>query len=67
MNLSEVIRKRLPIDIYLKGKFYDTFYYVKERDIYQGEFGFLDMDAITKVLLKKEEVNHITIKVHNEQ
>ena len=67
MNLSEVIKNRGPIDVYLQNDFYDTFYYNKEKNIYQGQFGFLDMDAITKVMLGKVEVNHITLKVHNEK
>lgn len=67
MNLSEVIKSRKPIDVYLQNDFYDTFYYNKEKNIYQGQFGFLDMDAITKVMLGKVEVNHITLKVHNEE
>ena len=65
MNLQEAIKNKQPIDVYLKNDFYDIFYFNQEKNIYQGQFGYLDMDTITKVMLNKEEVNHIKIKVHN--
>ena len=65
MNLLEVIKNKMPIDIYLEGDKtkYDTFYYNEKDNIYQGQFGFLDMDAITKVVTGK--ITHIKIREHN--
>lgn len=65
MNLSEVIKERKTIDVYLEDEFYDVFAYNQEKNIYQGQFGFLDMDAITKVLTGK--ITHIKIEEHNER
>ena len=58
-NLQEAIKNREPIEVYLDNEHYDTFYYNEKENIYQGEFGFMPMDTVTKVLLRKEEVNHI--------
>lgn len=66
-NLQEVIKNREPIEIYLDNEHYDTLYYNEKDNIYQGQFGFMPMDTVTKVLLNKEEVNHIKIEgVENE-
>jgi len=61
-NLQEVIKDKEPIKVYLENEFYDTFYYNKEENIYQGQFGKIDMDTISKVMLNKEETNHIKIE-----
>lgn len=66
-NLQEVINNREPIKVYLDNEHYDTFYYNEKDNIYQGEFGFMPMDTITKVLLNRKKVNHIKIEgVENE-
>lgn len=66
-NLQEAIKNREPIIVYLDGEHYDTFYYNEKENIYQGQFGFMPMDTITKVLLNKEEANHLKIEgVENE-
>ena len=66
-NLQEVINNREPIKVYLDNEHYDTFYYNEQENIYQGEFGFMSMDTITKVLLNRKKTNHIKIEgVENE-
>lgn len=65
-KLQETITNKLPIDIYTTddNKFYDTFYYNEEKNIYQGQFGFLDMEAIAQVIIG--ELDHLKIKEHND-
>ena len=64
-KLQETITNKQPIDIYTTddNKFYDTFYYNEEKNIYQGQFGFLDMKSISQVIIG--ELDHLEIKVHN--
>ena len=64
-KLQETITNKQPIDIYTTddNKFYDTFYYNEEKNIYQGQFGFLDMKSISQVIIR--ELDHLEIKVHN--
>lgn len=61
-NLQEVIKNKEPIKVYLENDYYDTFYYNEKENIYQGQFGKMDMDTISKVLLNREKVNHIKIE-----
>ena len=66
-NLQEDIKNKKPIKVYLENNFFDTFYYNKENNNYQGKFGYMPVGTITKVLLNKEETNHIKIEgVENE-
>ena len=64
-KLQETITNKQPIDIYTTddNKFYDTFYYNKEKNIYQGQFGYLDMKSISQVIIG--ELDHLVIKEHN--
>ena len=62
-KLQETITNKQPIDIYTTNGFYDTFYYNEEKNIYQGQFGFLDMKSISQVIIG--ELDHLEIKVHN--
>ena len=66
-KLQETITNKQPIEIYTKTddiEFYDTFYYNEEKNIYQGQFGFLDMESIAQVIIG--ELDHLEIKVHND-
>lgn len=65
-RLQGLIKNKKPIDIYTTddNKFYDTFYYNEDKNIYQGQFGYLDMESVAKVISGK--LNHLAIKEHND-
>lgn len=61
-DLWEIVENREPIKVYLTGDYYDTLYWDEEKQRYQGEFGFIPMEIITKIVLEKKEVDHIKIE-----
>jgi len=62
MKLYEVIKYRKPIKVYLNNIFYDIFYFNKEKNIYQGDFGYIPIEKIPDILAGKEYVNHIKLE-----
>lgn len=61
-NLQEAIKNKEPIKVYLDNEYYDIFEYNEEKNIYQGQFGYMDLDTISKILLNRKEVDHIKIE-----
>lgn len=61
-NLQEVIENRKPIKIYLDDDYYDTFYYNEDKNIYQGNFGYITMEVLMKAVFKKKGYEFLKIE-----
>lgn len=64
-QLKMALMEKKPIDVYFTdgNKFYDTFYYVPEKDIYQGDFGCMKFEDAIKI--SQGIIKHIKLEVHN--
>lgn len=69
MKLLETLKNREPLLVYLKvGKeisFYDKFSFNEKKNIYQGQFGYLDLDIVMEIITGNEKYNHIELEVAN--
>ena len=65
-NLQEAIKNREPLKITVKDLDTMIYYYDKEKQRYQSEFGFITLETIAKTMLGK--IDYIKIEgVENEQ
>lgn len=69
-QLKMALTDRKPLNVYLKGDndedywFYCKMEYVKEKDMYQGEFGCLPLDTVIQAA--DDLLPHIKLEVAEE-
>ena len=68
-RLNEAVKKREPLLVYLQVgdelELYDRFEYNAKENIYQGNFGYVDLGIIPKVLSGDVQYNHIRFELEN--
>ncbi len=55
---------RKAFKVYLAEEYYDNFKFNEEKNIYQGEFGYLDLESVMKAI--EGLLPHIKVEVVNE-
>lgn len=66
-DLLAKINKKLPIDVYIDDVFISTYYYKEDKDIYQGQIGYLTYTNVLRWIRGDEDLNHLTIKEHKNE
>lgn len=66
--MNEKFIKQLPeknIKVWLEDEYLGIYSYNPEKKRYQGEFGYLSIEAVIKCLKGSEEYNHLRIEIDN--